>query len=37
LSERALLADFGPELAFVTGCAVVALAAVAWLVRRLDR
>ncbi len=36
-AERAPLADFGPELALVTGCAVVALAAVAWLVRRLDR
>ncbi len=36
-AARAPLADFGPELVLVTGCAVVVLAVVAWLVRRSDR
>jgi ABC-2 type transport system permease protein len=36
-SNSAPLAQFGPELALVAGCAVPVLAAVAWLVRRSDQ
>ena len=36
-SNSAPLAEFGPELALVAGCAALVLAAVAWVVRRSDR
>jgi len=37
LSANAPLAEFGPELALIAGCAVLVLIAVAWIVRRSDR
>jgi ABC-2 type transport system permease protein len=36
-SDAAPLAQFGPELALVAGCAVLVYALVAWIVRRSDR
>jgi len=36
-TASAPLAEFGPQLAYTAGCAVLILAAVAWRVRRLDR
>jgi len=36
-SSSVPLAQFGPELALVAGCAVLVLVAVAWIVRRSDR
>jgi len=36
-SDSAPLADFGPELALIAGCAALILAAVTWAVRRSDR
>jgi ABC-2 type transport system permease protein len=36
-SDRAPVVQFAPELVLVAGCAVLVLAAVAWVVRRSDR